>query len=180
MILMKIHTSIVDFSTLGRISAMPSRDDALAAAVALFNVQRVISEAIERDLRSKTGLSLAQYEVLLRLTDAPEGKLRMVDISERICVSKSGVTQLVDRLEKVGLVARESSRSDRRLTYAKITRAGREALRRAQPELGSAVQENFSSYLSGPEMGCLHEALRKVLEGHGILSEASDAPVPSP
>ncbi|MGH9053777.1 MAG: MarR family winged helix-turn-helix transcriptional regulator [Acidimicrobiia bacterium] len=155
---------------------MPCREDALAAMVALFNVQRVISEAIERDLRSKTGLSLAQYEVLLRLADAPGGKLRMVDISERICVSKSGVTQLVDRLEEVGLVARESSRSDRRLTYAKITREGRETLRRSQPKLGSAVQENFARYLSDPEMGWLHEALRKVLEGHGVPSEATDAP----
>lgn len=139
-------------------------------AVALFNVQRVISEAIEKDLRAKTGLSLAQYQVLLRLADAPGGKLRMVDISDRICVSKSGVTQLIDRLEEVGLVGRESSQADRRLTYAKITREGRKTLRRSQPEFGSAVQENFAGYLSDPEMGRLHEALRKVLEGHGILS----------
>jgi DNA-binding MarR family transcriptional regulator len=156
---------------------MPSREDLLAAAVALFNVQRVISEAIERDLRAETGLSLAQYEVLLRLAEAPEGKLRMVDIAERVCVSKSGVTQLVDRLEEIGLVTRESSRSDRRLTYAKITRAGKETLRRSQPALDSAVQANFASHLSDPEMECLHEALRKVLEGHGIPSEASEAPV---
>lgn len=151
---------------------MQPLDAPTAAAVALFNVQRVISDAIERDLRAKAGLSLAQYEVLLRLAEAPRGKLRMVDISERLCVSKSGVTQLVDRLEQAGLVEREFTPSDRRLTFARITRRGRDALRRAEPGIGPAVHEHFARHLSERELAGLSGALVKVLEGNGVLGEA--------
>jgi DNA-binding MarR family transcriptional regulator len=157
-------------------------DRATAVVAALFHADRIISDTIEKGLRAQAGLSLAQYEVLLRLSEAADGRLRMVDISERLCVSKSGVTQLVDRLEEAGMVERQFQRSDRRLTYAKITGPGAEALRRSTPEIERAVREHLARHLTEAEMHCLHEALVKVQEGNRDLGNrdlGDRAPAPA-
>ena len=142
-----------------------------AVVMALLLVDRTIMDSLDKRLRASAGLSLPQYVVLLRLSEAAEGRLRMVDISDRLCVSKSGVTQLVDRLEIAGLVERQSHRSDRRLTYAKITRSGRDALRASTPELEVGVRDQFARHLTEDEMRCLHRALIKVQEGNSDLGD---------
>jgi DNA-binding MarR family transcriptional regulator len=118
--------------------------------------------------------------VLQELALAPEGRLRMMDITKRMCVSKSGVTQLVDRLEERGLVAREFSRSDRRLTYATLTEAGTEACGRARPVLHEAARTHLSGHLSGKDLRCLQTALSKVLEGSSSPGEVRGAPAAAP
>jgi DNA-binding MarR family transcriptional regulator len=153
---------------------MGALDDATTALQAVLDTHRVITEAMERQLRAQAGLSLAQYEVLARLDQAPGGRLRMVDITRRLCVSKSGVTQLVDRLEAAGLVAREFTAADRRLTYARLTPAGAEALRRSGPVWEPIVQEHFARHLSEQDLRCLRAALAKVLDGNGYPA----APLP--
>jgi MarR family transcriptional regulator, 2-MHQ and catechol-resistance regulon repressor len=105
--------------------------------------------------------------VLSRLHQAPGTRLRMVDITRQLCVSKSGVTQLVDRLEEAGLVVRESCTSDRRLTYARLTDRGEEALCSAEPIWAPVVQEHFSRHLTSADIRCVRAALDKVLEGNG-------------
>jgi DNA-binding MarR family transcriptional regulator len=145
---------------------MESPDEAMQAVQAVLDTQRVLAEAMEKQLRARTGLSLAQYEVLLRLGEAPGGRLRMVDITRQLCVSKSGVTQLVDRLEGAGLVAREFSPADRRLTYARLTRRGLLALRRAGPVFAPIVQRHFARHLSKQDLRRVRAALTKVLEGN--------------
>ena len=150
---------------------MDASSGPMAVVMALLNVDRTIEDGLEKRLRAVAGLSLPQYVVLLRLSEAPEGRLRMVDISDRLCVSKSGVTQLVDRLEAAGLVERQSHRSDRRLTYGKITKAGREALRLSTPELELAVREHFARHLTEDDLRCLHRALVKVQEGNSVLAD---------
>src|SRR2546425_699925 len=90
-----------------RITGVELPDRTMAAVAALLHVDRIISDGIDKRLRAQAGLSLAQYEVLRRLSEAPDGRLRMVDISGSLCVSKSGVTQLVDRLEDVRMVERQ-------------------------------------------------------------------------
>jgi DNA-binding MarR family transcriptional regulator len=150
-----------------------SQDRSMAAVVALLQVDRIISDGIDKRLRAKAGLSLAQYEVLRRISEAPDGRLRMVDISDSLCVSKSGVTQLVDRLEEARMVERQFQPSDRRLTYAKITAAGRETIRRLSPEILEAVREHFARHLTEEEMRCVHQALAKVQQGNsGRLAPA--------
>jgi DNA-binding MarR family transcriptional regulator len=146
---------------------MQRRDDALATMYAVLNTHRVLAEAMEKRLRAQAGLSLAQFEVLSRLHQAPGTRLRMVDITRQLCVSKSGVTQLVDRLEVAGLVVRESCTSDRRLTYARLTDRGEEALCSAEPIWAPVVQEHFSRHLTSADIRCVRAALDKVLEGNG-------------
>jgi DNA-binding MarR family transcriptional regulator len=145
---------------------LPS-DQAHSALQAVLDTHRVIAEAMEKTLRSQAGLSLAQYEVLYRLSEAPDSRLRMVDITRQLCVSKSGVTQLVDRLEQAGLVAREPCASDRRLTFARLTAQGTEALRRAGPACTPVVEGQFARHLSEQDLACVREALTKVLRGNG-------------
>jgi DNA-binding MarR family transcriptional regulator len=142
-------------------------DQAHSALQAVLDTHRVIADAMEKTLRAEAGLSLAQYEVLHRLSEAPDRRLRMVDITRRLCVSKSGVTQLVDRLERAGLVARESCASDRRLTYARLTARGDEALRRSGPVCAPIVERQFARHLSEQDMACVRDALAKVLRGNG-------------
>ena len=145
----------------------------MAAVAALLHVDRIISDGIDKRLRANAGLTLGQYEVLRRICEAPEGRLRMVDISDSLCVSKSGVTQLVDRLEEARLVERQFQPSDRRLTYAKITAAGRETIRRLTPEVLQAVHEHFARHLTEQELRCVHQALAKVQSGNpGRLAPA--------
>ena len=171
-----VHSRTINLSTFGdRINKVGVPDRATAVVAALLHADRIISDSIEKGLRAQAGLSLAQYEVLLRLSEAPQRRLRMVDISERLCVSKSGVTQLVDRLEEAGLVERQFQRSDRRLTYAKITGPGTEALRRSTPEIEHAVQEHLARHLTEDEMHGLHQALVKVHEGNRHLGDRAPA-----
>jgi DNA-binding MarR family transcriptional regulator len=146
---------------------MQRGDDALATMHAVLNTHRVLAEAMERRLRAQAGLSLAQFEVLSRLQQAPDGRLRMVDITRQLCVSKSGVTQLVDRLEKAGLVARESCQQDRRLTYARLTDRGSRTLDGAEPVWAPVVQELFARHLTSEDIRSVRAALAKVLEGNG-------------
>jgi DNA-binding MarR family transcriptional regulator len=152
---------------------MEPQDDALRTINAVLNTNRVITEAMEKRLRAEAGLTLAQYEVLYRLNEAPGGRLRMVDITRRLRVSKSGVTQLVDRLEETGLVVRESCVTDRRLTYAKLTDLGARALRRGAPACHPVVQEHFARHLTEQDMECVRTALAKVLEGNGYPGDPS-------
>jgi DNA-binding MarR family transcriptional regulator len=154
---------------------MEGRDEAMAAMRALLDTHRVIAEAMGQRLRAEVGLSLAQWEVLHRLDQAPGGRLRMVDITRQLCVSKSGVTQLVDRLERAGLVAREFSPSDRRLTYAALTERGSEVLRRAGPVWAPIVRRHFARHLSAEDLCCLREALAKVVAGNADRLDAGPA-----
>ena len=78
-------------------------------------------------------MPLAWYDVLLTLAQAPERRLRMAQLADRVLLSRSGLTRLVDRLEREGLVRREPSPDDARGTYTVLTAAGLRRLRGAVP-----------------------------------------------
>jgi DNA-binding MarR family transcriptional regulator len=147
--------------------ASAQTDPPTEALETFLKAHRVLFEALDGELRDRVGLSIPQLEMLQALSQAPEGRLRMMDITKQMCVSKSGVTQLVDRLEERGLVARVFSRSDRRLTYATLTEAGTEACERAWPAFHEAARTHLARHLSDKDLRCLHTALSKVLEGRG-------------
>ena len=100
--------------------------------------------------------------MLATLTRGPAGRQRMVDIAGQMCLSKSGVTQIVDRLEAAGLAARESSATDRRLVYAAITTAGRDVLDKGAPVLAAIAHEHIASRLPDADLGQLTQALRTI------------------
>ena len=99
------------------------------------------------------GLPLSSFEVLARLAQQDEGKQRMSDLAQSVWLSRSGVTRLVDRLERDGLVERRACDSDARGAFAVITDAGRARLETARRTHVSDVRERFLSRFDADEQG---------------------------
>lgn len=141
-------------------------EERLAAWVALLQAHATVVEACEASLQAERGLQLTWFEVLLRLS-INGGRMRLADVSRSLFFSKSGVTRLVDRMEAAGLVAREPSPDDRRVTWAVITDAGREAFESAMPVHLRTIEEHFTSQITDEESRVLRTALGKVLTAAG-------------
>ena len=90
---------------------------------------RVLVRRLEADLLAEHQLPLASYDVLVQLVEAPDRRLRMTELAQRVLISRSGLTRLVDRLEREGLVRREACDDDARGLFAVLTEAGFQRLR---------------------------------------------------
>lgn len=132
--------------------------DELAAWRGMLFVYRELTSAIDERLESEHGLSLSSYEVLLLLSQAPDQALRMGTLADGLLLSRSGLTRLVDRMVARGLVERHTCSDDRRGTYARLTDAGREKFRTAQPTNLAAIREVFVSKLDARDLDDLARA----------------------
>jgi DNA-binding MarR family transcriptional regulator len=110
-------------------------------------------------------LPLEHYDVLLCLKRAPGGgqRLRLSELADAVTLSRSGLTRLVDRLEKAGLLRREACSTDRRGAFAVLTPKGAGALRRTWPAYARAIQEYFARHLSDEEADILARAFGRIL-----------------
>lgn len=108
-------------------------------------------------------MPLSWYDVLLALYEAPERKLRMHELAHAILVTRGGLTRLVARIEKAGLLRREPDPADGRGLYAILTEKGLEALRRTWPTYARGIAEHFGKHLKDEEVKVLDRALRRVL-----------------
>ena len=142
-------------------------EERMAAWMSLMQVHSAVVDVLEEELQAKLSLPLSWHEVLVRLAEAPDGRLRMQELARSVLLSKSGVTRLVDRMETAGLVERGSCPSDRRVTYATITKRGRRTLDRALPIFVKGFDQSFGLHLSDADTRALRSALRKVLAGNG-------------
>lgn len=130
----------------------------------------------ETTLQQELDLPLAWFDVLTSLNAAPGGRMRMQTLAESLILTRSGVTRLVDRVEKAGLVKREPAAEDRRGYYAILTEAGKSMVQRAQEIHGKDIDENFTRYLTQREMGNLYSMMRKVWTGNpALLGSRQDA-----
>src|SRR5919206_2095725 len=120
-------------------------------------------DRIERDLAEEGLMPLSWYDVLLALYEAPERKLRMHELARAILVTRGGLTRLVARIEKAGLLRREPDPADGRGLYAVLTEEGLKALRKAWPSYARGIAEHFGRYLSDEEARVLTKALERVL-----------------
>jgi DNA-binding MarR family transcriptional regulator len=109
-----------------------------------------ITRELEARLMGTHGLTLSDYDVLVQLARSPERKLRNIDLAKAVVLTRSGVTRLVDGLEKDGLVARSSCPNDKRGTFVAITDVGITRLREAAITQVEGVRELFIEKL-GPE-----------------------------
>ena len=141
----------------------PNMTESGEALAALLLSQRVMFDAVDRRLRTQLGLSFPLFEALFVLSVAPQGRLRMVDIQRRMLVSKSNVTQLVDKLEAQGFVEREASPTDRRLVYAILTERGPEAVAQGLEIFNAVASESFTQFLSKDELEKITSGLSKVI-----------------
>ena len=109
--------------------------ESMTAATSLVRAQQLVSTAIDRALRP-LGLTFSRYEVLMLLSFSREGALPITKMGGRLMVHPTGITKLVDKLEQQGLVVREPSPDDRRVTLARITPAGRRLATKATRAVG--------------------------------------------
>jgi DNA-binding MarR family transcriptional regulator len=111
-----------------------------------------ITRVLEGELLAAQRLSLASYDVLVQLSEAPGRRLRMTELADAVLLSRSGVTRLVDRLERSGLVARARVDSDGRGVEAVLTQLGFDRLRAATGTHLSGVARHFAGHLAEGEL----------------------------
>ncbi|SEG76617.1 DNA-binding transcriptional regulator, MarR family [Nonomuraea solani] len=108
------------------------------------------------------GLSEIDFETLIRLARSPHQSLRMSDLAAQTGLSTSGMTRVVDRLEREGLVKREACASDRRASYAALTDTGRERLSCVLPQHLRDIEDSFTGLLDEEELETFLDTLRKI------------------
>src|SRR3954462_3663631 len=159
-------------TTTRRPSSAGRLDDAeLRAWRGLLRVHASLSKALDAELEAEHGLPLTSYEVLLYLADAEGEKMRMCDLASSVILSRSGLTRLVDRLERDGLLVRESCASDPRGAFAKLTPAGDERLAAARATHLAGVRTLFLDHLTEDELEVLGSVWARVLPGARAASD---------
>jgi DNA-binding MarR family transcriptional regulator len=134
----------------------------LEAWVRLLRGHASATRAMSAELLADHGLTINDYEALLLLSRADRGLMRRVDLAEGLLLTASGVTRLLDGLERAGLVERATCESDRRVVYALLTNAGREKLEEASASHLTAVREYFERRYSKEELTQLAELLGRL------------------
>jgi len=129
----------------------------------LLQVHAALVPELDRRLRVGTGLPLAWYDVLLELSAARDGMITMSQLGERVVLSRSRVSRVVDELIGAELVRREANPEDARSAYAVITRAGLDRFRQAAPVYVGAIEDEFAGDLTVAELTALVSALQRVL-----------------
>jgi DNA-binding MarR family transcriptional regulator len=123
-----------------------------------------LTRVLEAELLTAQRLSLASYDVLVQLAEAPEHRLRMTELADAVLLSRSGVTRLVDRLEKNGLVARARVDSDGRGVVAVLTQLGFDRLRAATGTHLTGVARHFAGPLAATELADLGRTCEKLAD----------------
>ena len=124
-------------------------------------------------LVAEHGLTINDYECLLHLAQADGGRMRRVDLADQLILTASGVTRLLDGLERAGWVERASCASDRRVTYAVLTDAGRAKLQEAADSHITGVRTFFEERFSADEIETLARLLGRLPGAGGSVDEAS-------
>ena len=132
-----------------------------------------ITRALNTDLLGSHRLTLSDYEVLLRLAHAPDRRLRRVDLAEGVLLTASGVTRLLDGLERAGLVEKATCASDARVTYACLTEGGEEKLKQASRSHVAEVRALFAQAYSDEELETLARLLARLGDGSANAAECT-------
>jgi DNA-binding MarR family transcriptional regulator len=122
------------------------------------------TRAVDEAIAAAHGISLKEFDVLITLFNAPDGRLRMAELAERVILTPSGVTHLVTRLEREGLVSRIVDEQDRRSNFASLTRDGDRRLRESRSTHNEVVRAHLTSRLTFAQLAALGELWETVLE----------------
>ena len=137
----------------------------LAAWRGFLRVHAALVRELDAELQAEHGVSLTAYEVLIMLEGAPEGRLRMFELSDAVLLSLSGVTRLVDRMVRDGLVTRQRCPSDRRGAFTVLSDAGRAKLAEARPTHLAGVRRRFLDPLTPEALDELATVWERLLPG---------------
>ena len=128
----------------------------------LFSHAKVL-RALEADMLEQHDLRITLFDVLSRLKGAPDHRLRMSELEEASLFTRSGITALADRLEKVGLVQRERSTEDRRGVYLALTESGLEKFNAVWADHQKSIQEHFGRHIDAEDAAAVTAAMSKIL-----------------
>lgn len=138
---------------------------ALSAWVAFLRGHAALTRALNAQLVADHGLTINDYEVLLRLSRAPDQRLKRVELAQSVLLTPSGITRLLDGLEVAGWVEKASCASDGRVTYAVLTDAGHEKLRTAADSHLADVDRLFAGHFEESELETLSSLLSRIEVG---------------
>jgi len=134
----------------------------------LLRVHAALAKALDAELEAAHGLQLSSYEVLMYLADSEDERMRMCDLASSILLSRSGLTRLVDRLARDGLLERVACDDDARGAFAKLTPAGREKLAQARATHLAGVRAMFLDRFTPEELDQMGVSWDTVLAGVGF------------
>ncbi|GAA0506486.1 MarR family transcriptional regulator [Paractinoplanes deccanensis] len=136
----------------------------LGAYFALMEVSSLLQYAVDEHLRADGDLSYVQFQILARLVDAPEGRLRMTDLADGVVYSRSGLTYQAGLLEKRGLITRAPSPDDERSVMVTVTDAGRDLIAHVLPGHVERVRQLLFDPMKGRDLATLSGVLGRVRE----------------
>jgi len=149
----------------------------VSAWMNLRQAGRVIQTRLEERLHKEADLSWAEFELLMRLRISAAHPLQMSQIAAQLVGSPSGTTRIADRLERDGLIVRETPRENRRIVRVQLTDRGRKVLADADEIIRTNVQEVLGDHLTETEVTELRALLRKLLERNGAWQDERCAPL---
>ena len=131
----------------------------------MLRVHSALVKALDAELEAEHSIPLSSYEVLISLREAPDRRLRMAELADRVLLSRSGMTRMVDRLERDGLLRRVNCESDLRGCFAELTDEGDTFLHTARRTHLAGVRERFLSHLNERDLERLAATWERVLPG---------------
>lgn len=129
-----------------------------------LEAHRLVTSRLEEELQTQTGTPLVWFDVLLRLSESDDNRCRMQELAQAVLISKSGLTRLIDRMERAGLVEREACEEDRRGTYARLTDDGHATLEECLPVYSEGVQQHFADLMDDEQATLINELMTRIAD----------------
>jgi DNA-binding MarR family transcriptional regulator len=142
-----------------------TKNDYMLTWASLMHAGTHLPAELGRYLQAELGLSLAEQDLLKQLM-LGGGELKLSELSQRIYLSKAGITKMMDRLQKAGFVKRVPSKTDRRVIMARLTKRGAIVLERSFELLGPWVEANLRQHLDDNQLLALKDSLESLLKSH--------------
>ncbi|QDQ96518.1 MarR family winged helix-turn-helix transcriptional regulator [Tomitella fengzijianii] len=161
--------------------ADPTTSDARSLRVwrDMLFAHSIIVQELGEELAEQAGLTLAQYDVLLRLRDSADGAMRMGELAEGVLVTTSGLTRVVDKLESAGLVERVRLSTDRRGVRVSLTGAGRDRLRDAARVHREGIRRHFTRHITDDELPALESFFSRLFTEARGMPAVESLPMPA-
>ena len=138
----------------------------LSAWLGLLRSHAELTRAMNAQLIARHGITLNDYDVMVNLAEAPGGVLRRVDLADRVLLTASGITRLLEGLERAGWVCKQACDKDARVTYAVLTDAGVRKIEEARESHNADIEELFGSRFAPEEREQLTELLGRLPLAH--------------
>lgn len=143
---------------------LTDQSNGVRAFISLVRAHAAATRRLSAQLMADHGLTINDYEVMLRLARAPDQRMRRVDLAEEVLLTASGITRLLDGLEQAGFVGRSACSEDRRVVYAVLTEDGRAKLREASTTHVAQIDALFGDALDERELARIGDLLEKLAE----------------